>query len=101
MIELVLLKPFELWLKNLKDRKAQGAIGVRLKRLRKGLDGDVKPVGNGFSEIRIDTGKGYRVYFKRHGNQLIIVLCGSQKKDQQKQIQNAKQLFSEWEKQNE
>jgi putative addiction module killer protein len=70
-----------------------------------GLFGDVKPVGGGLSELRIDIGKGYRVYFVRQGTELIIVFCGSQKKDQQKQIELAKALYKalykEWKANNE
>jgi len=60
-----------------------------------GNPGDVKPVGDGVSELRIDVGKGYRVYFMRHGNQLIVLLAGGSKHNQQKDIELAKQLAKE------
>ena len=87
---------FRKWLKQVKDQKAKSAILSRLRRLEFGLLGDVKPVGGGFSELRVDSGKGYRVYLKRQGEELIIVFCGSQKKDQQKQIELAKALYEKW-----
>ena len=92
---------FKRWIKTVKDPKAKSSILSRVKRLAFGLLGDVKPVGGGLSELRIDTGKGYRVYFMRQGDELIIVLCGSQKKDQQKQIEMAKTLYKEWRTDNE
>ena len=92
---------FRQWLKAVKDPKAKSLILSRIKRMAFGLFGDVKPVGGGFSELRIDTGKGYRVYFMRQGDELIILLCGSQKKNQQKQIELAKTLYKEWRNENE
>ena len=92
---------FRKWLKALKDPKAKSSILSRVKRLEFGLFGDVKPVGGGLSELRIDAGKGYRVYFVRQGSELIIVFCGSQKKDQQKQIDLAKALYKDWRASNE
>ncbi|MFK0573799.1 type II toxin-antitoxin system RelE/ParE family toxin [Endozoicomonas sp.] len=75
---------------------------IPVRRFEFGLFGsDVKPVGEGLSELRVDVGKGYRVYFKRRGEELIIVFCGSQKKDQQKQIELARALYKEWRKANE
>ena len=87
---------FKKWLKSLRDPKAKSSIVSRVGRLKFGLFGDVKPVGGGLSELRIDIGKGYRVYLARQGSELIIVFCGSQKKDQQKQIELAKVLYKEW-----
>ena len=93
---------FGKWLKTVRDQKAKAAILSRLKRLEFGLfGGDVKPVGDGLSELRIDIGQGYRIYYKQQGDELIIVFCGSQKKDQQKQIEQAKVLYKEWRKSNE
>ena len=102
MIEIIQHNAFKEWLNKVKDHKARYAIATRLDRLAFGLfGGDVKPVGEGLSELRIDVGKGYRVYFKKQGNKLIVVFCGSQKKDQQKQIEKAKELAREWRKDNE
>ena len=70
--------------------------GPRLERLTFGLAGDVKPVGKGISEMRIDYGPGYRVYFKKRGNTIIILLCGGDKSTQGRDIKTAKRLAEEW-----
>ncbi|MBL1353261.1 MAG: type II toxin-antitoxin system RelE/ParE family toxin [Zetaproteobacteria bacterium] len=76
---------FDQWLKNLRDKIAIAKIKTRMDRLELGNAGDVKPVGEGVSEMRIHTGAGYRVYF-------IILLCGGDKSSQSKDIEKAKQL---------
>ncbi len=86
---------FKDWLKGLKDSKARGSIALRVQRLTQGLKGDVKPVGSGISELRIHTGKGYRVYFKHRDNQVIILLCGGDKQTQKQDIEQAKKLAKE------
>ncbi|WP_263079859.1 type II toxin-antitoxin system RelE/ParE family toxin [Endozoicomonas sp. Mp262] len=101
MIEVKQHDAFKQWIKTVKDPKAKSSILSRIKRLAFGLFGDVKPVGGRLSELRVDTGKGYRVYFTQQGDELVIVLCGSQKKDQQKQIELAKALYKEWRSENE
>ncbi|ATA51790.1 type II toxin-antitoxin system RelE/ParE family toxin (plasmid) [Vibrio anguillarum] len=83
---------FDDWLKTLKDAQARGAITARVQRLTQGLSGDVKPVGSGISELRIHVGKGYRVYFKRSGKQIVVLLCGGNKKTQNQDIERAKEL---------
>ena len=83
---------FQEWLDDLKDLKAYARIETRLFRLALGLPGDVKPVGRGVSELRIDCGPGYRVYFTKRGNTLIIILAGGDKSTQAKDIQTAIQL---------
>jgi putative addiction module killer protein len=82
---------FDQWLKGLRDHRAKAKILVRIERLADGNPGDVKPVGNGVSEMRIDEGAGYRVYFfqKKDGT-LIIILCGGDKDSQQRDIEKAK-----------
>lgn len=72
-------------------------IAARVFRLANGLPGDVKSVGNGISELRIHFGPGCRIYFKKHGNAIIILLCGGDKSSQQDDIETAKRLASEWE----
>lgn len=72
-------------------------IAARVFRLANGLPGDVKSVGNGISELRIHFGPGYRIDFKKHGNAIIILLCGGDKSSQQDDIETAKRLASEWE----
>lgn len=87
---------FRAWLADLRDRRAAARILVRIARLADGNPGDVKPVGEGLSEMRIDHGPGYRVYFVRRGSILIIVLCAGDKATQDKDIRQAKALAKEW-----
>lgn len=79
MIEIRQTALFERWLDGLADRKAAGRIVQHIIRLRNGLLGDVRPVGNGVSEMRVDHGPGYRVYFIQRGAVLIVLLCGGDK----------------------
>ena len=81
---------------RLKDERARALIASRLDRLAFGNAGDVKPVGHGISELRIDYGPGYRLYFLRRGDEIIILLCGGDKSSQQKDIKTAKLLAEEW-----
>ena len=71
-------------------------IATRLSRLAHGLPGDVEPVGEGVSELRIHYGSGYRVYFQRRGELLVVLLCGGDKKTQSRDIATAKKLAQEW-----
>jgi putative addiction module killer protein len=87
---------FSAWLYKLKDREAVAKIAVRIDRLRLGNPGDVKAVGEGVSEIRIDYGPGYRVYFAERGGVVILLLRGGTKKTQQQDIKEAKRLLQEW-----
>jgi putative addiction module killer protein len=82
---------FEGWLIGLADSRAQ----ARIARLQSGLFGDVKPVGNGVSEARIDYGPGYRLYFVQRGRTVIILLCGGDKRTQDADIRLAKQMVFE------
>jgi putative addiction module killer protein len=88
---------FEEWLNGLADERAASHIAQRIIRLRNGLLGDVKPVGEGVSELRIDYGPGYRLYFVRRGAVLIVLLCGGNKGSQQHDIARAKRLAAELE----
>ena len=81
---------------RLRDERARGLIASRLDRLAYGHIGDVEPVGQGISEIRIHYGPGYRIYFQRRGNTFIVLLCGGDKSTQSKDIKTAKRLASEW-----
>jgi len=72
-------------------------IAARVFRLANGLPGDVKPVGQGVSELRIHHGPGYRVYYKQRGNEIIILLCGGDKDTQQADIETAQRLAAQWE----
>lgn len=92
MIEIVQTETFSNWLSGLRDRRAQGAIIGRLNRAALGNFGDVAPVGDGVSEMRIDVGAGYRAYFKRSGLVVVIILCGGDKSTQRRDIARAKQI---------
>ena len=84
---------FKTWFANLRDTRAKIRIDIRIKRLALGNPGDVKPVGEGISELRIDYGPGYRVYFKDTGKEIIVLLCGGDKRTQSKDIEQAKELL--------
>lgn len=83
------------WEMKLKDKRAKAAIAARIFRLSHGLPGDVSPVGQGISELRIHYGSGYRVYFKQRGHEIIILLCGGNKSTQSRDIEAAKELAEE------
>ena len=80
------------WLKNLRDQRARFLIFKRTKRLAEGNPGDVGPVGEDISELRIHYGPGYRVYFKDTGKEIIILLCGGDKSTQQADIIRARKM---------
>jgi putative addiction module killer protein len=86
---------FTAWLDNVKDERAAARIVTRIRRMEIGNAGDVRSVGEGVSEIRIDYGPGYRVYFTRRGRILVILLCGGDKKSQRKDIALAKRMAKE------
>ena len=92
MIEIRKTELFADWLDNLRDIKAKARILVRVERFSSGNAGDVKPVGEGVSEMRIDYGPGYRVYFIQRGSQLIILLAGGDKSSQSSDIKAALRL---------
>lgn len=80
------------WFSGMRDRSARARIDIRIRRLSLGNAGDVRPVGDGVSELRIDHGPGYRVYFVRRGDFLVVLLAGGDKSTQDKDIRNAKAL---------
>ena len=85
-------KIYSRWFAALRDRKARARIQTRIDRLQLGILGDVKPVGEGVSELRIDYGPGYRVYFVQRGQELVILLAGGDKSTQDKDIKTALDL---------
>jgi putative addiction module killer protein len=89
----ILPDEFNLWLARIRDRQAAKAIASRLDRAAAGNLGDVKPVGNGISEMRIYTGPGYRLYFVLRESRLLILLCGGNKSNQKRDIARARQIL--------
>jgi len=83
---------FAQWLDELRDIRARARVQARIERLAAGNPGDVKPVGEGVSEMRIDYGPGYRVYFTRRGNEVVILLAGGDKSTQDTDIKTAQGL---------
>jgi putative addiction module killer protein len=93
-------EPYTEWLKKLKDRQAVARIVLRVSRMAGGNFGDVKPVGQGVWEARIDHGPGYRVYFSQSGNRVVLLLLGGNKKTQQTDITKAQAFWVDWQKRN-
>jgi putative addiction module killer protein len=87
---------FANWLRKLRDRQARARIQIRIRRLSLGNFGDVKPVGEGVSELRINFGPGYRIYLQQRGSQLVLLLAGGDKKTQEADIAKAKTLAKDW-----
>lgn len=96
MKEIIESSVFKTWLGNLRDRRARVRIIQRIDRLKAGNAGDTKPIGEGLSELRIDYGPGYRVYYMQQGSIVVILLCGGTKRDQAKDITTAKALAQAW-----
>lgn len=96
MIELIKSDTFDRWVRHLRDTHAKARIEARIRRLSLGNPGDAKPVGEGISEMRIDYGPGYRVYFTRRGPLLILLLCGGDKSSQERDIVLAKTIATQW-----
>ena len=95
MVEIRQTATFRDWLDGLADARAAERIAQRLVRLQAGLFGDVRSVGEGVSELRVDYGPGYRVYFVRRGRLTVILLCGGDKRSQARDIKAAKALAAE------
>jgi putative addiction module killer protein len=88
---------FDRWLKRLRDARGRAIILVRIERLAAGHPGDVKPVGDGTSEMRIVFGPGYRIYYMAVGDAVILLLCGGDKSTQAADIAEAKRIARDWE----
>lgn len=92
MIQIQQTEAYAKWFSGLRDRVARARIDVRIRRLSLGNAGDAKPVGDGVSELRVDHGPGYRIYFIQRGEVVIVLLAGGDKSTQDKDICNAKAL---------
>jgi putative addiction module killer protein len=89
-------EPVTDWLQSLRDKQAQAKVRIRLMRLEAGNFGDCEQVGEGVLELREHLGAGYRVYFGRHGQTIVILLCGGTKKTQAADIRMAKEYWADW-----
>ncbi|MBX3652146.1 MAG: type II toxin-antitoxin system RelE/ParE family toxin [Burkholderiales bacterium] len=92
MVEIRQTEVYSSWFSTLRDRTARARIDIRIRRLSLGNPGDVKPVGEGVSELRIDYGPGYRVYFLRRGRSVVVLLAGGDKQSQARDIKKALEL---------
>jgi putative addiction module killer protein len=95
VLELRKTDRFDAWLQGLKDLRARARVQARLDRLALGNPGDVRSVGEGVSELRVDHGPGYRVYYVRHGEAVVLLLCGGDKRTQVQDIKTAKRMVRE------
>jgi len=89
-------RPFADWFASLRDQRAQQRIDARLARVEIGNFGDAKGVGEGVLELRVDYGPGYRVYLGRDGREVVILLCGGDKRRQDKDIERAKEYWADY-----
>jgi putative addiction module killer protein len=96
MYDVVQTEEFERWHKGLRDSRAVARVTTAVERLQSGLIGDYKSVGGGISEIRINYGPGYRLYYTMKGNKLVILLCGGDKSGQKRDIAKARKLKDEY-----
>ena len=96
MVEILKSATFDRWMRKLRDPNARAQIQTRIRRLSLGNPGDAQPIGKGLSELRIDYGPGYRVYYMQRGAVLIVLLCGGDKRTQQEDIARAKRIAEEW-----
>jgi putative addiction module killer protein len=88
--------PFDEWLRVLRDTNVVARLLARIGRIRRGNLGDCKPVGEGVSELRVDYGPGYRIYFGQKGQTLVILLCGGDKRTQERDIRQAQQYWGDY-----
>ncbi len=95
-IEVLQTEEYEAWSSRLRDERARARINLRIYRMTLGNVGDARPIGGGLSELRIDYGPGYRVYFAQRGKTLVLLLCGGDKGSQERDIRRAKALAASW-----
>ncbi len=95
MIRVIESSTFKRWIRRLRDRTAVARINARLRNITNGHFGDVRAVGDGISEMRIQSGPGYRVYFIREGTEVVVLLCGGDKNSQSRDIKRAKRIARE------
>lgn len=95
MPEIRQTESYSRWFSKLRDARAKARIDVRIRRLQLGNHGDVKAVGSGVSELRVDYGPGYRVYYTQVDTEIVVLLSGGDKSTQQKDIQKAKELIKD------
>jgi putative addiction module killer protein len=96
-IKLEVSDEFRVWLSSIRDNAVRGRIGARAKRVVSGLLGHTRSLGGGLEELKLDFGPGYRVYFARRGNQLVVLLAGGDKSTQSRDIELARQVLDRWE----
>ena len=96
MLEVRRTSIYDRWIKELRDPGARSRVNIRVRRLLLGNPGDVRPIGEGVSELRINYGPGYRVYYLQRAEVLVLLLCGGDKASQSRDIEHAKQLAREW-----
>ncbi len=96
-VRIVQTRDYARWFSALRDRRAKARIATRIDRLALGHFGDARSVGGGVSELRIDYGPGYRLYWTRRGERLILLVCGGDKSSQRADIARAREIVAAWE----
>jgi putative addiction module killer protein len=96
VVEIIESATFKRRIRGLQDRRAVARINARLRSVSMGNFGDARSIGGGLSEVRVDYGPGYRLYFLRQGATVVVLLCGGDKSSQQRDIERARALALEW-----
>ena len=96
LLEIITLLPFRDWLDDLRDRRAKTIIAARLRRAAEGNLGQTRALGPGLNEMKIDFGPGYRLYYSRVGDRIVVVLCGGDKSSQGRDIERAAEILKHW-----